>query len=100
MGDLASSHAVHRVQVPALSRDAVHELAKNKNVDVIALHRLTNGNPFFVTEVLATESGIPETVRDAVLARAGQRMPRKSTYFFPKAIAGLVLMDASLDPIG
>jgi predicted ATPase len=33
---------------------------------------LTNGNPFFVTEVLAGESGIPETVRDAVLARAAR----------------------------
>jgi DNA-binding CsgD family transcriptional regulator len=72
LGDLASSHALHRIPVSPLSREAVHELSKNKNVDAIRLHRLTNGNPFFVTEVLAVEGGIPETVRDAVLARAAR----------------------------
>jgi predicted ATPase len=72
LGDLASSHALHRIAVSPLSKDAVHELAKNKKVDSLELHRLTNGNPFFVTEVLAVESGIPETVRDAVLARAAR----------------------------
>jgi DNA-binding CsgD family transcriptional regulator/tetratricopeptide (TPR) repeat protein len=72
LGDLASSHALHRIPVTYLSKDAVHELAKNKKVDSVELHRLTNGNPFYVTEVLAVESGIPETVRDAVLARAAR----------------------------
>ena len=34
------------------------------------LHELTGGNPFYVTEVLAVGSDVlPETVRDAVLAR-------------------------------
>ncbi|MCE7860253.1 MAG: LuxR family transcriptional regulator [Chloroflexi bacterium CFX2] len=72
LGDLASSQALHRIPVSSLSNDAVHELAKNKKVDPLELHRLTNGNPFYVTEVLAVESGIPETVRDAVLARAAR----------------------------
>ena len=72
LGDLASTHSLQRVPVGSLSSDAVHDLAKDKNIDSIALHRLTNGNPFFVTEVLAIESGIPETVRDAVLARAAR----------------------------
>ena len=37
------------------------------------LHRRTAGNPFFVTEVLAAgRREIPETVRDAVLARAAR----------------------------
>jgi DNA-binding CsgD family transcriptional regulator len=72
LGDLASSHALHRIPVSPLSKEAVHELAKNKKIDSVELHRLTNGNPFFVTEVLAVASGIPETVRDAVLARAAR----------------------------
>ncbi|MBE0671625.1 MAG: AAA family ATPase [Anaerolineales bacterium] len=72
LGDLSSSHALHRVPVTSLSKDAVDELTKNIKVDSTELHRLTNGNPFFVTEVLAGESGIPETVRDAVLARAAR----------------------------
>src|SRR6266487_484249 len=72
LGDLASSHALHRISVSPLSKDAVQNLAKNKHVDALRLHHLTNGNPFFVTEVLAVESGIPPTVRDAVLARAAR----------------------------
>jgi DNA-binding CsgD family transcriptional regulator len=69
LGDLASSHALLRVAVSALSKSAVQSLAQGKSVDTAALHRLTNGNPFFVKEVLAGESGVPATVRDAVLAR-------------------------------
>lgn len=72
LGDLASSHALHRIPVSPLSKEAVHELAKNKKVDSVELHRLTNGNPFFVTEALAVERGFPETIRDAVLARAAR----------------------------
>ena len=72
LGDLSSSHALHRIPLAPLSRAAVHELSKNKQVDSFRLYRLTNGNPFFVTEVLAMEGSIPETVRDAVLARAAR----------------------------
>jgi len=72
LGDLASSQALHRIPVSLLSEDAVHKLARNKDVDSVELHRLTNGNPFYITEVLAVESGIPETVRDAVLARTAR----------------------------
>ena len=37
------------------------------------MYRVTAGNPFFVTEVLAASGeDIPATVRDAVLARAGR----------------------------
>ena len=72
LGDLAPSHALHRIPVSSLTNEAVRELARNKNIDPVALHDMTNGNPFFVTEVLAVGSGIPETVRDAVLARAAR----------------------------
>src|SRR6202041_3248301 len=40
------------------------------------LYVKTGGNPFFVTEVLAAEGrGVPDTVRDAVLARAARLSP-------------------------
>jgi uncharacterized protein (DUF1015 family) len=32
-------------------------------------------------------------------ARAGERMPGKSTYFYPKIPAGLLVSDASANPI-
>jgi DNA-binding CsgD family transcriptional regulator/tetratricopeptide (TPR) repeat protein len=62
-----------RVTVEPLSPDAVAELAANSGVDADALYRRTSGNPFFVTEALAGDGkGVPETVRDAVLARASR----------------------------
>jgi uncharacterized protein (DUF1015 family) len=43
----------------------------------------------------------PTKVAEVVaVARAGERMPHKSTYFYPKVPAGLVLSDASAEPIG
>lgn len=62
-----------RIPVAALSPDAVASLAAESGVDAEALYRKTNGNPFFVTEALAAGGdGVPETVRDAVLARAAR----------------------------
>lgn len=61
---------VHRIELPPLSVSAVHSLAEGRQVDVVALHEATGGNPFFVVEVLAAEVWtMPTTVRDAVLAR-------------------------------
>ncbi len=59
--------------VERLSPAAVAELAEPYGVDADELYRKTAGNPFFVTEVLATGDGeIPHTVRDAVLARVAR----------------------------
>ena len=65
-----------RLAVGPLSKEAVARLAEPYGVDVEQLHRSTGGNPFFVTEVLAAGGDrIPETVRDAVLARATRLSP-------------------------
>ena len=62
-----------RLKVAPLSPAAVAELAGPHRIEGGELYRRTGGNPFFVTEVLeAGGEGIPETVRDAVLARAGR----------------------------
>jgi len=62
-----------RIAVPPLTPEGVRKLARGSGVDPGALYRLTGGNPFFVTEVLAAgEPGVPASVRDAVLARAGR----------------------------
>ncbi len=87
-GDLATSHSVYRVPVLSLSQSAVQQLAKNSEVDELELHRLTNGNPFYVTEVLAVEGGIPETVRDAVLARASRLTPSARGVLNAAAVIG------------
>lgn len=71
LGELATHPAVRRLEVQALSRAAVAELAAVARIDGTELYGKTNGNPFFVTEILASGSlDIPSTVRDAVLGRA------------------------------
>jgi DNA-binding CsgD family transcriptional regulator len=76
LGSLSTEASVRRLALRPLSVEAVAELASPSGVDAAALHRRTGGNPFFVTEVLAVGgSGVPATVRDAVLARAGRLEP-------------------------
>jgi len=70
LGELASAPGVVRIAVPRLSLDAVRALAEPLGADANAIHRLTLGNAFFVTEILAAGGvDLPETIRDAVLAR-------------------------------
>jgi DNA-binding CsgD family transcriptional regulator/tetratricopeptide (TPR) repeat protein len=71
LGLLAAAPRVERMELVRLSRDAVGELARAGAHDPDAVFRITRGNAFFVTELLAGPSGdIPATVRDAVLLRA------------------------------
>lgn len=74
LGDLATLPWVHRMMLQRLGIEAVRELADGSGQDVEKLHLRTGGNPFFVTEVLATADSteLPQTVRDAVLARAAR----------------------------
>jgi len=88
LGDLASSPVLHHIAVAPLSESAVRELAKSGEVDPVALHRLTNGNPFFVTEILAVGGGTPPTVRDAVLARAARLSPAARSVLEVAAVIG------------
>ena len=69
-GALASQRATRRLSLPTLSMSGVATLANGSGIDPTELHRLTAGNPFFVTELLqAGSDGLPVSVRDAVLAR-------------------------------
>ena len=72
LGDLVPP-TVARIHLDALSVEAVGELAAGTTWDPVALHATTGGNPFFVSEVLASGNGaVPSTVRDAVLGRAAR----------------------------
>jgi hypothetical protein len=76
LGELASSRTVGRVRLRRLSPVAVTRLAEPYGVDAEELYRKTAGNPFFVVEALAAGAeGIPDTARDAVLARAARLSP-------------------------
>jgi DNA-binding CsgD family transcriptional regulator len=72
LGDLPTASTT-RISLRPLSPDAVAELARRAERSPRGLHEATGGNPFYVTEVLAADGvDIPESVRDAVLARAAR----------------------------
>ena len=62
---LGALPAAQRIALPRLSADAVRALVGARAVDAQALHRISGGNPFFVTELLAVGAaqGVPPTVR-------------------------------------
>jgi DNA-binding CsgD family transcriptional regulator/tetratricopeptide (TPR) repeat protein len=72
LGDLPAQYTM-RLALSPLSERAVSKLARQAGRDVTGLYRVTGGNPFFVTEVLAGESvDIPPSVRQAVLGRVAR----------------------------
>ena len=90
VGELVRAPGVRRLELPPLSAAAVSALAAPHAVDPAALHRMTGGNPFFVTEALAAaDAALPPTVRDAVLARASRLRPAARDLLDAVAIAPL-----------
>lgn len=112
LGELASAPGVSRLAVPRLSLEAVRALAGPSGADGDAIHALTLGNAFFVTEILASgRTTLPATVRDAVLARvaslpaASRRLldtvalvPARAELWLLEAVAGdeIAHLDACL----
>ena len=76
IGDLVTADATAWLGLSPLTPEAVGVLAGTKDREAHELHALTGGNPFFVTETLASQSGgVPTSVRLAVLARANRLHP-------------------------
>jgi DNA-binding CsgD family transcriptional regulator len=89
LGDLATAQTVHRLGLPPLSEEAVRQMTAGSDRDPAALHRLTGGNPFFLTEVLTAEgASAPATVVDAILARAGRLSPEARAALDVAAVIG------------
>ncbi len=76
LGELATYEGVSRLRLVPLSARGVSELADPLGVDGAELYARTGGNPFFVTEVLASDGAIPQTVQDAVHARVSRLSAR------------------------
>jgi DNA-binding CsgD family transcriptional regulator/tetratricopeptide (TPR) repeat protein len=67
---------VHRVALAPLSPAAVRRLCEGTGADAATLHRVTRGNPFFVTEALASPGDtVPTSVVEAVRARVRRLGP-------------------------
>jgi len=88
LGDIATNR-LRRINPQPLSAIAVAQLAAGSGLDALELHRVTGGNPFFVTEALEAGSvDISTTVRDAVLARANRLRPSARAILDAVAVAG------------
>lgn len=93
---------MHRVRLQPLSIAAIDQLAAGV-LDARALHALTGGNPFFVTEVInGAPDTVPSCVVEAVLARrarldAAARAVLDLVSVVPMR-AELGLMRSALDP--
>ena len=89
LGDLATHRSVRRIGLAPLSPDAVRRLAGDAGLDAAALYRLTGGNPFYVTEVVASGMGeVPASARDAVLARVSRLSPAARELLDAAALIG------------
>jgi DNA-binding CsgD family transcriptional regulator len=89
LGDLATQRSVRRVGLAPLSADAVRQLAGEQGLDAANLYRLTGGNPFYVTEVVASGTDeIPASARDAVLARVSRLGPSAREVLDAAALIG------------
>jgi DNA-binding CsgD family transcriptional regulator/tetratricopeptide (TPR) repeat protein/energy-coupling factor transporter ATP-binding protein EcfA2 len=70
---LTPSAHTSRIQLKPLSINAVVNLARNTQHSAEDLHEITAGNPFFITEILASKTNqglaIPSSIRDAIGSR-------------------------------
>ena len=92
-----------RIELRPLSPDAVSALAaRNDHLDP-DLYAVTGGNPFHVTEFLATDrDSVPRSVRDATLARTARlsslaRRTLDCASIFPRVIDQSLLRELSED---
>jgi len=72
IGELPAENLV-RMHLDNLSTKAISDLVGDSDLDVDRVHILTDGNPLFVTEVIASGvENVPSSVQDSVLARASK----------------------------
>ena len=76
LGDASHADQVHHLSPQRLSEPAVRELVSDSALDVDEVFALSDGNPYFVSELVASAVGssVPLTVVDAVLSRL-RRLP-------------------------
>jgi len=68
LGQLPSD-TLTRLQLSPLSREAVEKMALERGYKGEDVFSISGGNPFYVTEILASYSpGVPENIKDAILS--------------------------------
>ena len=86
---LAEVDEARRISLRPLSVEGVRTLAAGSPFDPVELHRLTGGNPFYVTEAMAAGgAGVAASIRDAVLARVARLSDEAKEVVETLAVAG------------
>ncbi len=89
-----------RLPLAPLSRNAVAELARRAGRRARGVHQVTQGNLFFVTELLAGDpQTLPASVRDAVLARAAPLPPEARDVLELASVVPVQIEMAVLDAV-
>jgi ATP/maltotriose-dependent transcriptional regulator MalT len=58
-----------RIELQPLSKQAVGKMAEERGYNGEDVYRITTGNPFYVTEILASYSeGVPDNIKDSILS--------------------------------
>lgn len=95
LGDLPATAV--RLTMQPLSPEAVAALARQAGRSAAELHRITAGNPFFVTELLASQDAspgsIPASIRDAVWSRLSRLTPEER-----EALETISIVPGSVEP--
>ena len=90
LGSISTVPAVRQLRLEPLSRAGVARLARGSGLDVAELHRLSGGNPFYISEVLtAGGDRVPVSVLDAIRARVTQLDRRGLRALQAAAIVGM-----------
>jgi DNA-binding CsgD family transcriptional regulator len=91
LGDIPAASTVS-IRLPPLSIGAVEKLSAGTAIDARELHRVTAGNPFFITEALAAGGDdLPSSVREAVWSRTkrlstpGSKIVRAASVLGPRS---------------
>jgi DNA-binding CsgD family transcriptional regulator/tetratricopeptide (TPR) repeat protein len=76
LGDLPPGN-VERFQLKPLSRHAIEAMVGSRDLDVSAILAQTDGNPLFVTELLAADDAgaVPSSIRETALGRVSRVSP-------------------------
>jgi predicted ATPase len=97
--------ATLRLSLARLSPRGVEQAARAVGRPARGLHKLTQGNPFYLAELLAAPAeSLPASVRDAVLARAYRLSPAARRLLEAASVSPAPLERATLaalgDPVG
>jgi len=105
MSELPASR-VTRMQVPRLSAEAVEAMARGALRSHEGLHAMTQGNPFFVSELLQHGiDGVPRGVQDLILARFARLSPiaqqiMQLASIVPRRIDEWLMQEVLAPPLG